>query len=71
MRKLTGAAFVSLDGVVQTPGGPTEDLTGGFDLGGWVFGVGDAVIDPVIGWLFNPPYTLLLGRRTYDIFAAY
>ncbi|MET4664343.1 hypothetical protein ABIC17_001243 [Sphingomonas sp. PvP056] len=36
-----------------------------------MFGVGDAVIDPVIGRLFNPPYTLLLGRRTYDIFAAY
>ena len=70
MRKLTGAAFVSLDGVVQAPGGPTEDPTGGFDLGGEV-GVGDAVIDPVIGRLFNLPYALLLGRRTYDIFAAY
>lgn len=71
MRKLTGAAFVSLDGVMQAPGGPTEDPTGGFDQGGWVFGVGDNVIDPVLGRLFNPPYALLLGRRTYDIFAAY
>jgi dihydrofolate reductase len=71
MRKLTGAAFVSLDGVIQAPGGPTEDPTGGFDQGGWVFGVGDDVIDPVIGRLFNPPYALLLGRRTYEIFAAY
>lgn len=71
MRKLTGAAFVSLDGVMQAPGGPTEDPTGGFDQGGWVFGVGDDVIDPVLGRLFNPPYALLLGRRTYDIFAAY
>jgi dihydrofolate reductase len=71
MRKLTGAAFVSLDGVIQAPGGPTEDPTGGFDQGGWVFGVGDEVIDPVLGALFNPPYALLLGRRTYDIFAAY
>ena len=71
MRKLTGAAFVSLDGVIQGPGGPTEDPTGGFDQGGWVFGVGDDVIDPVLGGLFNPPYALLLGRRTYDIFAAY
>ena len=71
MRKLTGAAFVSLDGVMQAPGGPTEDPTGGFDQGGWVFGVGDDVIDPVLGGLFDPPYALLLGRRTYDIFAAY
>lgn len=71
MRKLTGAAFVSLDGVMQAPGGPTEDPTGGFDLGGWVFGVGDDVIGPVLGELFTPPYALLLGRRTYDIFAAY
>ncbi|MEG3089188.1 dihydrofolate reductase family protein [Sphingomonas sp. PB4P5] len=71
MRKLTGAAFVSLDGVMQAPGGPTEDPTGGFDHGGWVFGIGDDVVDPVLGRLFNPPYALLLGRRTYDIFAAY
>ena len=71
MRKLTGAAFVSLDGVMQAPGGPTEDPTGGFDHGGWVFGIGDDVIDPVLGGLFGAPYALLLGRRTYDIFAAY
>jgi dihydrofolate reductase len=71
MRKLTGAAFVSLDGVMQAPGGPTEDPTGHFDQGGWVFGIGDDVIDPVLGALFKPPYALLLGRRTYDIFAAY
>jgi dihydrofolate reductase len=71
MRKLTGAAFLSLDGVMQAPGGPTEDPTGRFDQGGWVFGIGDDVIDPVLGGLFNPPYALLLGRRTYDIFAAY
>ena len=71
MRKVTGAAFVSLDGVMQAPGGPTEDPTGGFDQGGWVFGIGDAVIDPVLGDLFDRPYALLLGRRTYDIFAAY
>ena len=71
MRKLTGAAFVSLDGVMQGPGGPTEDPTGGFSLGGWVFGIRDGVIDPVLGGLFGAPYALLLGRRTYDIFAAY
>ena len=71
MRKLTGAAFISLDGVIQGPGGATEDPTGGFEQGGWVFGVGDDVIDPVLRGLFKPPYALLLGRRTYDIFAAY
>lgn len=71
MRKLTGAVFVSLDGVIQAPGGPTEDTTGGFDQGGWVFGIGDDVIDSVLGSLFGAPFALLLGRRTYDIFAAY
>lgn len=71
MRKLTGAAFISLDGVIQAPGGPTEDPTGSFDQGGWVFGIGDDVIDPVLTGLFGAPYALLLGRRTYDIFAAY
>lgn len=71
MRKLTGAAFVSLDGVMQAPGGPTEDPTGNFDQGGWVFGIGDDVVDSVLGGLFTPPFALLLGRRTYDIFAAY
>ncbi len=71
MRKLTGAAFVSLDGVMQAPGGPTEDPTGEFDQGGWVFGIGDDVIDATLAALFTPPYALLLGRRTYDIFAAY
>ncbi|WP_267394360.1 MULTISPECIES: dihydrofolate reductase family protein [unclassified Sphingomonas] len=71
MRKLTGAAFVSLDGVMQAPGGPTEDPTGNFDQGGWVFGIGDDVFDPILGELFTPPFALLLGRRTYDIFAAY
>ena len=71
MRKLTGAAFVSLDGVIQAPGGPTEDPTGGFDRGGWVFAIGDEGINDTLGQLFTPPYALLLGRRTYDIFAAY
>lgn len=71
MRKLTGAAFVSIDGVMQAPGGPTEDSSDGFDHGGRVFGVGDDLIDPVMGGLFAPPFALLLRRRTYDIFAGY
>ena len=71
MRKIKAAAFVSLDGVMQAPGGPTEDPTGGFDEGGWVFKLWDEGIEPTLGALFTPPYDLLLGRRTYDIFAAY
>ena len=70
-RKITGAAFLSLDGVMQAPGGPTEDPTGGFDEGGWVFKLADEGIGEMLGALFTPPYALLLGRRTYDIFAAY
>jgi dihydrofolate reductase len=66
-------AMVSLDGVVQAPGGPEEDPTGGFKFGGWVAPYAD--VDPVfgeeIGKLFGQPFDLLLGRRTYDIFAAY
>lgn len=70
-RKITGAAFLSLDGVMQAPGGPTEDYTGGFDEGGWVFKLWDEGIEETLGTLFTPPYDLLLGRRTYEIFAAY
>ena len=71
MRRIVGAAFVSLDGVVQAPGGPTEDYTGGFDEGGWVFKVWDEGVDEAVGSVFAGAYDLLLGRRTYDIFAAY
>lgn len=71
MRELTGAFFQSLDGVIQAPGGPTEDPTGGFAHGGWLAGLADDGIEATIGELFAPPYALLLGRRTYDIFAAY
>lgn len=71
MRKIIGAAFISLDGVIQGPGGPNEDTTGGFDQGGWVFKMWDDGIDPFLGTLFGGDYSLLLGRRTYDIFAAY
>ncbi|MGH6786450.1 MAG: dihydrofolate reductase family protein [Novosphingobium sp.] len=71
MRRLTGAAFVSLDGVIQAPGGPTEDPTGGFDEGGWVFRMADEEAFEAIGGWFAGDYDLLLGRRTYDIFAAY
>ena len=71
MRKIIGAAFVSLDGVMQGPGGPTEDPTGGFRFSGWLPPVGDDAIEDKIGALFERPFDFLLGRRTYDIFAAY
>jgi dihydrofolate reductase len=68
MRKLTGAVFVSLDSVMQAPGGPEEDPTCGFHLGGWVQPHwSDSPFDEVI----MGEYDLLLGKRTYDIFAAY
>ena len=71
MRKIIGAAFVSLDGVMQGPGGPSEDPTGGFRFSGWLPPVGDDAIEDKIGELFGRPFDLLLGRRTYDIFAAF
>lgn len=71
MRNIIGAAFLTLDGVMQGPGGPTEDVTGGFDEGGWVFKHWDDAVGNAIGTLFAGEYDLLLGRRTYDIFAAY
>lgn len=71
MRRIIGAAFVSLDGVMQAPGGPDEDPTGGFGLGGWLAPFFDEAAGARIDGLFTPPFDLLLGRRTYDIFAAF
>src|ERR1700733_1875908 len=71
MRKIIIAAFVSLDGIMQAPGGPKEDPTGGFALGGWVAPHFDAALGGSMGELFGPPFDLLLGRKTYDIFAAH
>ena len=71
MRKLTVAAFVSLDGVIQGPGGPREDTSGGFALGGWVFPFADEQFGEVMGGIFSDPFDLVLGRKTYDIFAPY
>jgi dihydrofolate reductase len=70
MRKLTGAVFVSLDGVMQAPGGPDEDPTSGFQLGGWVQPFWDENMGP-FEKIIEADYDLLLGKRTYDIFAAY
>lgn len=71
MRRIVGTAFSTLDGVIQGPGGPSEDTTGGFRFSGWLPPVGDEAINEKIGELFGRPFDLLLGRRTYDIFAGY
>ena len=71
MRRIVGAVFQSLDGVMQAPGGKSEDPTGGFDQGGWQFKFPDPAADETLGPLLGGEYDLLLGRRTYDIFAGY
>jgi dihydrofolate reductase len=70
MRKLVTAAFVTLDGVLQAPGGPDEDPSG-FAHGGWAAPYWDDVVDHASEEGFGRPFDLLLGRRTYDIFAGY
>ncbi|MBD9467984.1 dihydrofolate reductase family protein [Pseudoxanthomonas sp. PXM01] len=69
MSRLIAAVMVSLDGVMQAPGGPDEDTSGGFAHGGWVWPY--AGEDEAMDGLFAQPFALLLGRRTYDIFAGY
>ncbi|MDX5378343.1 MAG: dihydrofolate reductase family protein [Halomonas sp.] len=71
MRKVIVGAMVSLDGVMQAPGGPQEDPTGGFHYGGWVAPLVDEVFGEEIDKLFGQPFDLLLGRKTYEIFAAH
>jgi dihydrofolate reductase len=71
MRKVIVGTFVSLDGVMQAPGGPNEDTSGGFRFGGWLVPHMDATTGAAVGELFEKPFDLLLGRRTYDIFAGY
>jgi dihydrofolate reductase len=71
MRKIRGSVFLSLDGVMQAPGGPSEDPTGGFEHGGWLPQFFDEEVGQEIDAFFGGDYDLLLGRRTYEIFAAY
>lgn len=71
MRKIRAATFISLDGVMQAPGGPTEDPAGGFAFGGWVAPFWDDTVGELMGEAMGEDYDLLLGRRTYEIFAAY
>jgi dihydrofolate reductase len=71
MRKLIVAEHISLDGVIQAPGAPKEDPSDNFRLGGWTAPYMDDAIGQAIQELFSQPFDLLLGRRTYDIWAAY
>ena len=71
MRKLIASTMVSLDGVMQAPGGPQEDPTGGFAFGGWTFNYWDEVMGRSMNGLDGKDRELVLGRRTYEIFEAY
>lgn len=71
MRKIITTTFVTLDGVMQAPGGPEEDREGGFAYGGWLVNYWDEIMDTVMTGFMGLPFELLLGKRTYDIFAAY
>ena len=71
MRRLMVTAFMTLDGVVQAPGGPGEDDSGGFAFGGWAHPYWDDVLDRTMAQVMGVPFDLVLGRRTYDVFAAY
>lgn len=71
MRTLRAATFVSLDGVMQAPGGPTEDPRDGFRFGGWTFPFFDETIGSLMHQAMGEDYDLLLGRCTYEIFSAF
>ncbi len=71
MRKIVTGTFVTLDGVMQAPGGPEEDRDSGFAQGGWSFGYWDNIMGEVMSGYMQQPFELLLGKKTYDIFAAY
>ena len=71
MRKIIVNTFVTLDGVMQAPGGPVDDPSGGFDHGGWSFGYWDERMQEVMGASMAKPFDLVLGRKTYEIFAAH
>jgi dihydrofolate reductase len=71
MRRLIVSTFLTIDGVMQAPGGPEEDDSGGFTHGGWSVNYWDDLMGEVMTEAFSVPFDLLLGRRTYEIFSAY
>jgi dihydrofolate reductase len=71
MRKIIVLSFISMDGVMQAPGGPEEDTSGGFTHGGWTVPYFDEFLGTVMGEQMGRPFDLLLGRKTFEIFASY
>ena len=71
MRKVIVLEHISLDGVIQAPGGPEEDPSGGFAYGGWISPYSDAILGTVLRRQMNMPFDLLLGRKTFEIWASY
>lgn len=71
MRSIVVLSFISLDGVMQSPGGPEEDTSGGFKYGGWTVPYFDETAGEIMDGQMSMPFDLLLGRKTYDIFASY
>src|SRR5690348_15355261 len=71
MRPIHVLTFVSLDGVMQAPGGPTEDTSGNFTKGGWTVPYFDEALGNIMGEQMGRPFDLLLGRKTFEIFASY
>jgi dihydrofolate reductase len=71
MRKLMVLSFITVDGVMQAPGGPEEDTSGGFTYGGWQAPYLDEFLGKVLDEQWREPFDLLLGRKTFEIFASY
>jgi len=71
VRKIIVLEHISLDGVIQAPGGPDEDTSGGFAYGGWIAPFSDAILGTELRRKMNLPFDLLLGRKTFDIWAPY
>lgn len=71
MRKVIVLEHISLDGVIQAPGGPDEDTSGGFAYGGWIAPYSDAMLGTLLRRKMNLPFDLLLGRKTFEIWAPY
>jgi len=71
MRKILALTFITLDGVMQGPGGPTEDTSGNFTHGGWTVPFFDESLGRVMADQMSKPFDLLLGRKTFELFASY
>ena len=71
MRKITVLEHISLDGIIQAPGGPEEDTSGGFVHGGWISSYSDEILGTLLRRQMNLPFDLLLGRKTFEIWAPY